>query len=174
MDNFVLETDRLILNYFSLDDAHIILELLEEPSFKEFIGDKGVRTIDDARDYLQKGPLESYARHGYGAYLTVEKKDNLSVGMCGLFKRDHMQYPDLGFAFFARACGKGYALESAQAVIQHSRQTLYLPILSAAADPANVKSVALIDKLGFQYQHSFRETDGETDLNYYEMSLQDG
>ena len=59
MDNFVLETDRLILNYFSLDDAHIILELLEEPSFKEFIGDKGVRTIDDARDYLQKGPLES-------------------------------------------------------------------------------------------------------------------
>jgi RimJ/RimL family protein N-acetyltransferase len=172
MAKFSLTTERLVLRRFTLGDAAVVLELLNEPSFKEFIGDRGVRTIEDARNYLKKGPLKSYASYGYGVYLTMDKCDKMPVGMCGLFKRDDLEQPDLGFAFFARACGKGYATESSRAIIDHARDTLGLPLLAAMVNPANERSVALIEKLGFRYKHPYRMPDGEVDLSYYELVFQ--
>jgi ribosomal-protein-alanine N-acetyltransferase len=169
---FAIITERLILRRFTLGDAAVVLELLNEPSFKEFIGDRGVRTIADARTYLKNGPLESYASLGYGVYLAMDKRDEMPIGMCGLFKRGNLEQPDLGFALFARACGNGYATESAQAIIDHARDTLGLPLLSALANPANERSVALIEKLGFRYRQPYRMPDSDVDLSYYELVFQ--
>jgi hypothetical protein len=112
----VLETDRLLLRKFSVADAEFILELLNQPSFLRFIGDKGVRTLADARDYILQGPVASYERHGFGLYLTVLKEGALPIGMCGLLKRESLADVDIGFAFLPRFWAKGYALESALAL----------------------------------------------------------
>jgi ribosomal-protein-alanine N-acetyltransferase len=173
MTQFVLNTQRLTLRQFTPDDAAVVLELLNEPSFKKFVGDKGVRTLDDARSYLEKGPLESYVSNGYGVYLTLDTLAELPVGMCGLFKRDNLELPDLGFAFFAHSCGKGYALESARAVIDYARETLDLPMVCAVANPDNVRSTSLPEKLGFLYKHPYRMPNEDIDLNYYELYLQE-
>lgn len=173
MTQFALHTERLTLRHFTLDDAAVVLELLNEPLFKKFIGDKGVRTLDDARSYLQKGPLKSYISHGYGVYLTLDTVEKLPVGMCGLFKRDNLEQPDLGFAFFANSCGKGFAVESARAVIDYARETLALPAVCAFANPDNIRSTSLLDKLGFLYKHPYRVPDGDVDLSYYELCLRE-
>jgi hypothetical protein len=65
----VLETDRLRLRRLSSEDAEFILQLLNEPSWLRFIGNKGVRAIENARDYILKGPVEMYSRPGFGLYL---------------------------------------------------------------------------------------------------------
>ena len=171
MDVFALITKRLILRHFTLDDAVVALELLNEPSFKNAIGDRGVRTLTDARAYLQKGPLDSYLTHGYGVYLTMDKEDKTPVGMCGLFKRENLEQPDLGFAFFARACGKGYGREAAEAVINYAKDALRLPLLSAVTSSANSRSIGVIEKLGFVYKHPYCLPDDDREMNYYELGL---
>ena len=109
----VLETDRLILRWLSTDDAEFILELLNEPSFLQYIGDKGVRTLEDARNYILNGPVDMYARLGFGLYLTELKERGVPLGICGLLKRDGLEDVDIGFAFLPRFWAKGYAYESA-------------------------------------------------------------
>ena len=118
----VVETPRLTLRRFTLDDAEFIFGLLNQPSFLEFIGDKGVRTLDDARDYLLKGPIASYETFGFGLYLVNRKQDGTPIGMCGLLKREALQDVDIGFAFLPEFWSKGYAVESASAVLEHGRR----------------------------------------------------
>ena len=173
MTQFALNTDRLTLRHFTLDDAAIVLELLNEPAFKKFVGDKGIKTLDDARSYLQKGPLASYVSNGFGVYLTLDTLAELPVGMCGLFKRDNLEQPDIGFAFFAHSCGKGFARESARAVIDYARETLALPMVCAVVDPDNIRSISLLEELGFLYKYPYRMPNGDIDLNYYELCLQE-
>ena len=98
----VLETERLVLREFRLDDAEFILQLLNEAAFLRFIGDKGVRTLADARDYLLKGPIESYRRFGFGLYLASLREDGTPIGMCGLVKREGLADVDVGFALRSR------------------------------------------------------------------------
>lgn len=139
------ETPRLHLRPFTLNDAAFILRLLNEPSFHEHIGDKGVRDLDGARAYLANGPLSSYAAHGHGL-LAVELKDGgAPIGMCGLLKREHLEHPDLGYAFVPEAWGQGYALEAARAVMNDAK----LPRALALVSPGNAASIRLLEKLGF-------------------------
>src|SRR6266478_6993681 len=112
----VLETDRLILRRLSVEDAEFIFRLLNEPSFLRYIGDKGVRTITDARDYILQGPIRSYESFGFGLYLAELKNGGIPIGMCGLLKRETLADVDIGFAFLPRFWSQGYALESALAV----------------------------------------------------------
>ncbi len=126
----VVETPRLILRRLTLDDAEFIHQLLNEPSFLEFVGDKGVRTLDDARDYLLKGPIASYATFGFGLNLVNLKPDGTHIGMCGLLKREALPDVDVGFAFLPAFWSKGYAVESAAAVIEHGRRVLACAALS--------------------------------------------
>src|ERR1022692_4013783 len=95
----VIETDRLILRRVKLEDDAFIVELLNDPSWLRFIGDKGVRTRDDARQYLLTGPLDMYARHGYGLYLAELKSGGTPIGLCGLIKRPTLDDTDIGFGF---------------------------------------------------------------------------
>lgn len=167
MSEPVLQTDRLALRRFSLDDAPFILELLNEPAFKEFIGDKGVNSLIDARDYIEQGPLASYAEFGYGVYRVDRRGDGAAVGMCGLFQRENLDHPDLGFAVLERYFRNGFAAESSLAVMRYARDVLRLASIAAIVDPDNARSIALIEKLGFRREGSYRMPDEDKDLRYY-------
>jgi len=148
----ILQTERLVVREFTLDDAMFILELLNEPPFRLYIGDKGVRDLTGAENYLRTGPMASYARHGFGLWLVSLKENGEPVGMCGPLKRDSLDHPDLGFALLARFFGKGYALEVASAVLGYSRALLKLgPILAITAQE-NPASIKLLGKLGFRFE----------------------
>ena len=152
----VLETDRLVLRHLCEDDASFILALLNEPSFLQFIGDKGVRTLEDARNYILTGPMEMYSRLGFGLYLVESKDSHLSMGMCGLIKRDTLEDVDIGFAFSPQFWGQGYAYEAAAAVMLYGKEALKLKRIVAITSPDNQASGRLLEKLGFRFDRMLR------------------
>ena len=148
----VLETDRLILRWLSPDDDAFILELLNEPSFIRFIGDKSVRTIEDARKYILNGPVASYKQFGFGLYAVELKESNAPIGMCGILKRDTLSHPDIGFAFLPAYWNQGYAFESAAAVLKHAREILGVNQILAITTPDNEASAKLLGKIGLRFE----------------------
>lgn len=162
----VLETQRLRLRPLGADDAAFILELLNEPAWGRFIGDRGVRTLDDARAYIAAGPVAMYASHGFGLGAVEVKATGVPIGICGLIKRDTLPDVDLGFALLERFWGHGYAHEIAAMVLAHGRTTLKLPRILAITAPDNVRSVQLLGKLGFRFSGMVRldETKPESRL----------
>jgi [ribosomal protein S5]-alanine N-acetyltransferase len=148
----VLETQRLILRRMDLADAPFILRLVNEPSWLKFIGDKNVHSLDDAREYIRKGPLDMYERHGFGMYLTELKPDLVPLGMCGLIKRDALPDVDIGFAFLPEFRGRGYAFEAAAAVLEHGRTAFALPRIVAITTPTNDSSIRLLEKMGMSFE----------------------
>jgi RimJ/RimL family protein N-acetyltransferase len=155
----ILETDRLILRKLSVEDAEFILELLNEPSFLRFIGDKGVRTLDDARDYILKGPVDSYERHGFGLYLVELKESGVPIGICGLLKRESLEDVDIGYAFLPAFWGKGYAFESASAVMAFGKSAFALDRIVAITSPDNHGSIKVLEKLGLRFERMVKFTD---------------
>lgn len=146
----VLQTERLILRYLQQTDAPFMVQLLNDPSWIKYIGDRGVRTIEQAEAYLQAGPMASYAQHGFGLYLV--ERDGVPMGMCGLVKRDQLTDVDVGFAFLPQFTGQGYAYEAATAVIHHAQTHLNLSRLVAITASENGRSQRLLQKLGFQFE----------------------
>ena len=162
-----LETGRLLLRRMTLDDASFILGLLNEPSFLLHIGDKGVRTMDDARRYVADGPLASYERFGFGLLLVAQKDTGEPIGMCGLLKRDWLEDADLGFALRPQFWGRGYAFEAASAVLGHARATLGRRRIVAITSLENESSIQLLGKLGFRLERVARLTEGGEELRLF-------
>jgi RimJ/RimL family protein N-acetyltransferase len=148
----VLETERLYLRYQTLDDAPFILELVNDPAWLQFIGDRGVRTLDDARSYIANGAIKSYERDGFGFYLVERKEDHTLLGMCGLVKREGLEDVDIGFAFLPDYRSKGYAYEAASAVMQYAKETLGLTRVVAITTQDNHSSGRLLEKLGLRFE----------------------
>jgi RimJ/RimL family protein N-acetyltransferase len=157
----VLETERLVLRWVTTDDAPFILELLNEPSFLQFIGDKGVRNLDDARNYILTGPVASYQRFGFGLYMVLLKPDATPIGMCGLLKRETLPDVDVGYAFRPPFWSKGFAYESASAVLAHGREAFGLKRIVAITSPDNAASRALLEKLGLHYEGTVNLSAGQ-------------
>ena len=152
--NWDIETPRLVLREFVETDAPMVLELLNEPSFHEFIGDRGVRTIDDARRYLREGPIASYAAHGHGLLWMGLKRSNaepIGIGMCGLVRRPSLPGPDIGFAVTPSYWGAGYTTEGAAAVLARGREKLDIPSVYGITPPHNHRSIRVLEKLGLQF-----------------------
>ena len=167
----VLETERLTLRRLHAGDAPFIVELLNDPAWLEHIGDKGVRTLDDARKYLETGPLAMYARLGFGLYLVERKGEGERIGLCGLLKRDSLDHVDLGFAFLPRFRGMGLAFEAAAGTLNYARAELGLSRLVAITSQGNASSARLLEKLGFRFERNVRtDTSGE-ELRLYEVEL---
>ena len=143
----VLATERLVLRRLTEADAPFILVLLNDPAWLEFIGDKGVRTHEDARNYLRNGPIAMYEREGFGLFLVERRRDGIPMGMSGLIRRPSLADVDIGFAFLPDHRGQGYAHEAAAAVMAYGRDTLGLSRIVAIASPANARSAALLEKL---------------------------
>jgi ribosomal-protein-alanine N-acetyltransferase len=162
----VIQTERLLLRPLELNDADFILELLNEAAFLRFIGDKGVRNLETAREYIQKGPIDSYGRHGFGLYAT-SLLDGTLTGICGLVKRDGLADVDVGFAFLSRHCSKGYATESAAAVLAHARRVLRLQRVVAITAPENFGSIAVLEKIGLKFERMIRLTEHGSELKLF-------
>lgn len=152
----VLETRRLRLRRFVPDDDAFIVELLNDPGWIRFIGDRGVRSLEDARRYIAGGPVAMYARYGFGLYLTELRDSSVPIGMCGLIKRDGLEDVDIGFAFLPAYRGQGYALEAAQATMEYGMRTLRLPRIVAITTPDNDSSIKLLEKIGMHPEGSIR------------------
>jgi RimJ/RimL family protein N-acetyltransferase len=163
----VLETERLTLRNASLDDAEFMLRLLNEPSFLHFIGDRGVRTIDDARRYIAERYIDSYERNGFGLWV-VERKDVPGpIGISGLVKRDVLPDPDIGFAFLPEYWSAGYAYESAAGVKQHALDVLGLTQLYAVTNPDNVGSIRIIERLGLTFLRMISLSAGAAEIKLF-------
>jgi len=148
----ILETDRLILRHLNVDDAEFIFELVNDPSFIRFIGDKGVRTLDDARNYILNGPVASYERFGFGLFATELKDGYAPIGMCGILKRDTLPHADIGFAFLPHYWKQGYAFEAAAAVMKYAREALGMDQVLAITTPENEASGKLLEKIGLRFE----------------------
>lgn len=148
----VTETERLSLRPFVVDDAQFILTLLNEPSFLRYIGDKQVRNLEDARQYILNGPVASYEQNGFGLYLVEIKESQTAIGMCGLLKREQLPDPDIGFAFLPKFWSKGFAFEAAAAVLEDACERLKLPRILAITSLDNDASIKLLERLGFRFE----------------------
>jgi RimJ/RimL family protein N-acetyltransferase len=152
--NWDIETPRLVLREFVETDAAMVLDLLNQPSFHEFIGDRGVRTSDDARRYLREGPIASYAEHGHGLLWMGLKQTNaepVGIGMCGLVRRPSLPGPDIGFAVAPVYWGVGYTTEGAAAVLGRGREKLAITSVYGITLPHNHRSIRVLEKLGLQF-----------------------
>jgi RimJ/RimL family protein N-acetyltransferase len=147
-----LETPRLHLRPLTERDDAFIVSLLNDPAFLLFVGDRGVRTPEDARAYIRNGPIASYERFGHGLLLVALRSSGTPIGICGLLKRDALDDVDVGFAFLPEHCGKGYGLESASAVLADARSSLGLRRVVAITDPDNAASIRLLEKLGLAFE----------------------
>ncbi len=146
----VVETPRLIVRQLTPDDADFLFGLFNEPSFIANIGDRGIRTVEDARRFIIEVPMASYAKHGHG-HFRVELKDGTLVGTCGLIHRDYIGETDIGFAYLPAYWGQGYAYEAAVAVMEFGRTQLGLPRIVAVVSPHNSPSIRLLEKLGLRH-----------------------
>lgn len=147
----ILEMERLSLRKLSADDAGFILRLLNEPSFLQNIGDKGVRTLEDARHYIVTGPMASYEKFSFGLFLVQEKASDEPIGICGLLKRAELNDVDLGYALLPEFCNKGYAVESASGVMRLAKETFGLNRVVAITSPNNQSSIRVLEKIGFEF-----------------------
>jgi RimJ/RimL family protein N-acetyltransferase len=167
----VLETERLVLRRLTADDAAFILELLNEPSFLRFIGDRGVRSLDDARRYIETGPMAMYAEHGFGMFLTELKEDAVPIGICGLMKREALPDVDVGFAFLPRFWSRGYALESATAVVELGRRAFGLKRITGITKPDNRSSIKVLERLGLTFEKLVKLSAAGEDTALYAREL---
>jgi ribosomal-protein-alanine N-acetyltransferase len=147
----VMSTERLVLRRFTTGDAAFMLRLLNEPSFITNIGDRNVRSVEQAAAYIESGPLESYRRHGFGIYV-IELTDGTPIGTCGLLKRDELPEADIGYSLLRQFWSQGFALEAARAVCEYARDTHGLARLVAIVAPGNDASARLLQKIGFTFE----------------------
>jgi RimJ/RimL family protein N-acetyltransferase len=163
----VLETERLSLRRLEEGDAEFILGLLNQPSFLRFIGDKGVRTLADARKYILQGPIASYEQFGFGLYLVELKEMRVPIGMCGLLKRESLEDVDIGFAFLPQFWGQGYALESASSVMAFAKNVVGLKRVVAITNPDNDASIKVLERIGMQFERMTKLSDEGMELRLF-------
>src|ERR1044072_173414 len=163
----VLETERLILRRLSDDDAAFIVELLNQPLFIQDIGDKGVRTLDDARQYIKNGPEKSYEENGFGLNKVELKSSGVPIGISGLVKRDTLPDADIGFAFLPEYWDQGYAVESARAVMKHAHDVLGIHRVLAITSPDNEPSARLLEKIGLKFKRMISLSEGAAEVKLF-------
>jgi len=158
----ILETERLVIRELdAARDAEFVFELLNAPKFIKYIGDRGVRSVEQARDFIENRYRRSYQDHGFGLYAVDVKADSIQVGICGFVKRDTLPEPDLGFAFLPQFEGRGFGFESADAVLRYGRIDLGITTVLAITSPDNEISGKLLEKLGFRFERLIEMPDGE-------------
>lgn len=146
---FLIQTERTLIRKLTFDDCEFVFQLQQSPGWKKYIGDRGVHSVHDAHQYLKEGPMRSYAHHGYGLFL-VQLKSGQKIGISGLIKREYLDCPDIGFALLPEYEGKGFAIESASAVLHYSLKHLGIDRIQAIVMEENNKSIKLLEKLGMK------------------------
>lgn len=167
----VLETERLTIRKLSVDDAPFVLELLNDPSFIRFIGDRGIRTLEEARDYVQNGAIASYDQLGFGMYLVALRDEGTPIGICGLLKRESLDDVDVGYALLPRFWSRGYAVEAAGSVIAHAKAEFGLRRIVAITKADNAGSVRVLEKLGMRFERVVKLSDDAPEVQLFARDL---
>lgn len=136
----------------SESDSEFALELLNSAGWLKYIGDRGVKDIESAKAYIREKVLTLYENYGYGPYGVMIKNSGKLIGCCGLFKRDFLDDPDIGFAFLPEYFGNGYAIEAATAVMQEAMNEMSLKRITAITVAENHRSINLLTKLGLKFE----------------------
>ncbi|MET0289162.1 MAG: GNAT family N-acetyltransferase [Pseudoxanthomonas sp.] len=168
----VVETSRLRLYRFTLGDADaaFMQRLMNDADFIRHIGDRHIRSVEDARESLRAGPVACQQAHGYSMYRMCRTSDGADIGACGLVRRPGLPGTDLGYALLPEARGQGLAREAAHAMLPHAR-AVGLDALLAIVSPGNHASVRLLASLGFQPRGTVRLTPESPELNLFHRSL---
>ncbi len=166
-----LATGRLTLRRLELADAPFLVTLLNEPSFLQNIGDRGVRNVEDAARYLRNGPFAMYERYGFGLWHAARRSDGAAVGMCGLLKRDILPDVDIGYAYLPAFWGQGYAFEAADAVLGHALRKFGLKRVIGVVSEGNAASIRVLEKLGMRFERMVSMHAGEPDVRLYSRGL---
>ncbi len=153
-----LTTARLTLTPMSIDDAPFMLALLNDSSWLRFIGDRGIRTLDQARMYIENGSVQSFAQRGFGSFLVRVEATGTPIGTCGFYQRDTLPAADIGFAFLPQYTGQGYALEATTELMKHGRTALGFDHILAITSPDNTASIKLLTNLGLRFDRIIRLT----------------
>ena len=165
MENY--ETERLILKPADLEDADFFLKLYNLPTFIRFIGDRNLRTKEDAEQYIQNRFRPQIEKMGFGNYVVIHKELNEKIGSVGVFVREGIDVPDIGFSFFPEFEGKGFAYESAINLMEIVKTEFGVEKLSAMTSDENISSQKLIERLGFTFQKYVIFPDDNEELRYY-------
>jgi RimJ/RimL family protein N-acetyltransferase len=167
----ILDTERLALRPMTESDAAFYLELVNDPAWKRYIGDRGLTTVEQAKESLIKGAIAMQANLGFSLYLAELKDSGTPIGICGLIKRDTLPEIDIGFAFLPAFRGRGYALEAASGVMAYARDKLKLKRLLAIASPDNADSISLLNKIGLKFERKLVLTEGGAETSLFACNL---
>jgi [ribosomal protein S5]-alanine N-acetyltransferase len=167
----VIETERLNLREVNESDAAFVLELLNDPDFVRNVADRGVRTLEDARRYVAERFTAAYRRDGFGFWLVEPKESGHPAGICGLVKRDALPGMDVGYAFLPPFRSKGYAYESASAVVAYARAVLGLKRIFAIVNPENAVSIRVLEKLGMKFERMVSLSPDEPEVRLFAADL---
>jgi len=163
----VIETPCLKIRWLEVDDATFIYTLVNDPAWIRYIGDKNVSNLEDAKTYIETGPLEMYRNLGFGLNHVSLKQDGTPIGICGLLKREILADVEIGFAFLPEFRRQGYALEAATAILDYGCAKLGISRIVAILTPDNVASRKLLCKLGFEFENSFQKEPNLDKLELY-------
>jgi RimJ/RimL family protein N-acetyltransferase len=163
-----IKTSRLKLRTIRVDDAAFYLKLINEPSWHQYIGDRGIRTLTAAEAAIISGPIDMQNRLGFSLYVAELNDGHIPIGLCGLLKRDYLEDPDLGYAFLPQYWGQGYANEAASAVLQYAKEELSITRILATTDTDNQPSMQLLEKLGFCFSKKMML---DKELNLFSLDL---
>ncbi|MEO6590091.1 MAG: GNAT family N-acetyltransferase [Pyrinomonadaceae bacterium] len=166
----ILETERLILREVVESDDEFIFDLVNQPSFIKYIGNRGIDTLEKSRQAIKDRYRSSYAEFGYGLYAVELKKTGEPIGFCGFVRRESLPEADIGFAFLPQFEKKGFAFESASAVMNYGQEKLKLSKVLAITTQNNESSIKLLNKLGFKFERLIKMPDDETELNLFSFS----
>lgn len=156
----VLETPRLILRSFTLDDVDAMYQLMTVPDVIRYVGNKPAQSKQDVLEYMQQHPLRDYQVYGYGRFACVCKETGQVIGFSGIKFLEEISETELGYRFLPEVWGKGLATEAGKAVIQFA-QGLGLRRLVAVIHPQNEGSKQVASRLGFTLE-------GKTQLSLIE------
>lgn len=163
----IVETPRLLIRELTVDDAEFIFRLVNEPSFLKNIGDKGVRNLQDARQFILEGPWASHRERGYGQFLVELQEGGDPIGVCGLLFRESLNVSDIGCAFLPTFWRRGYAYEAACAVIEYGRSTLGIEKIVGLTSEKNVASIKALEKLGMSFEKMVKMSDNDPGTALY-------
>ena len=161
----IAETERLLISEITLDDASFLLELVNTPNWIKFIGDRHIKTLEQAEESIINNYIKSYQTNGFGFYkLQLKEENNITIGTCGLLKRDTLDHVDIGFAMLPNFEGKGFGFESSQAVLNVAKEKFNLDKIVAITLPTNTNSIKLLEKLGLSFEKRVKPFEDDQEL----------
>jgi [ribosomal protein S5]-alanine N-acetyltransferase len=166
-NKIILNTNRLILREADPSDSQFFYELLNSPKWLKYIGDRGIKTLMNAEDYINDKLINSYKTNGFGLYVYELLESNKPIGICGFIKRDYLDSEDIGFALLPEYERKGYTYEISIAVLDYGEKNLSINKVYAITSKDNLASQELLKKLGFNFKSYVNEPDTDEELLIY-------